>query len=53
MKPEEQLAARNKIREDGQKQLFGMLGLSSLGDTGKMSGDSLFKVLEIEPKRGR
>ena len=38
MKPEEQLAMRNKIREDGQKQLFGMLGLSSLGDTGKMSG---------------
>ena len=45
MKPEEQLAARNKIREDGQKQLFGMLGLSSLGDTGKMSG---FKFLGFE-----
>jgi hypothetical protein len=38
MKPEEQMKMRNKIREDGQKQLFGMLGLSSLGDTGKMSG---------------
>jgi hypothetical protein len=53
MKPEEQLVARNKIRESGKNQLFGMLGLSSLGDTGKMSGDSLFKVLGIEPERGR
>jgi hypothetical protein len=38
MKPEQQEATRNKIREDGKNQLFGMLGLSSLGDTGKMSG---------------
>lgn len=53
MKPEEQLVARNKIRESGKNQLFGLLGLSSLGDTGKMSGDSLFKVLGIEPERGR
>lgn len=38
LKPEQQLAKRNEIINAGEKQLTGMLGLSSLGDTGKMSG---------------